>query len=62
MREKVELPINEIIEKYESGVSQIQLAKEYSISNILFLREYLSIIKQQEKKSLEEYMLKKNCQ
>lgn len=39
MREKVELPINEIIEKYESGVSQIQLAKEYSISNnIIFKR------------------------
>lgn len=39
MKEKVELPINEIIEKYESGVSQIQLAKEYNVSNnIIFKR------------------------
>ena len=33
MMEKVELPIDEIIEKYESGVSQARLAKEYNVSN-----------------------------
>ena len=39
MREKVELPINEIIEKYESGVSQGQLAKEYNVSqSVICLR------------------------
>lgn len=39
MKEKVKLPINEIIRKYESGVSQIQLAKEYNVSNnIIFKR------------------------
>ena len=53
-RKKIELPIEEIVKKWEQGVTQKELSKEYGVSDVTISKRISEYYEKEEKKKTKQ--------